>query len=221
MRLDEIIQQPGQSERTQQESTITRVRVAVPGKVLRYNADTRCADIQPMIQDGPETPPQLLDVPVYFPGEFTYDINAGDECLVICADNNIDAWWATGQVSRPMTERHHDLSDGFALVGFHSLPNVTPGRNLNDLFEELNRKACGIPGINLYINGNGCLIFEKADGSIYTNELGELIIERPPSPDMTFYLNNDGELIMEVTEPEYCTCEHDENTEVTVNGGTD
>ena len=138
MKLDDVIQQPGQMQRLQQESAINRVNVARPGTVVKYNSATRCVDVQPAIRElhSSEIPPLLTGVPVIFLGGFVCDINPGDECVVLFADQNFDGWWQTGGIASPVTARRHDLSDGFALVGVHSAPNAWKGENLNDILDD-------------------------------------------------------------------------------------
>ena len=74
--------------------------------------------------------PLLADVPIVFPsaGGFliTFPIKVGDEVLVVFAARCIDAWWQSGGIGRPMEARMHDLSDGFAIPGPRSQPNVVP-----------------------------------------------------------------------------------------------
>lgn len=74
------------------------------------------------------TLPNLLDVPIIFPRgggySMTFPIKQGDECLVMFSCRNIDAWWQNGGIQAAMTVRMHDLSDGFALVGPYSQPQV-------------------------------------------------------------------------------------------------
>lgn len=139
MKLDEIIQQPGQLERLRKQAVLSSFHVSVPGIILSYDATVRTAKIQPAIRSWrkKENPPILQDVPVWFPGNFTYTISAGDECLVIFADSCIDGWWQNGGVSSPITARKHDLSDGFAIVGFRSKPKVSAGINLDEKLAEL------------------------------------------------------------------------------------
>lgn len=66
--------------------------------------------------------PALVDVPVYTmgggDGVITFPVAKGDGCLVIFGDRSIDDWFTTGAVTPPSSARMHDLSDGFALVGF-------------------------------------------------------------------------------------------------------
>ena len=79
--------------------------------------------------------PELLDVPflVYSGGGYclTLPIKPGDDCLVIFGDNCIDAWWQSGGVQNQIERRRHDLSDGFAIVGFRSQPGVVSNYSSN------------------------------------------------------------------------------------------
>jgi hypothetical protein len=50
-----------------------------------------------------------------------FPIQQGDECLVVFADFNIDAWHYAGGQQTPLDKRRHDISDGFAIVGPNSL----------------------------------------------------------------------------------------------------
>lgn len=72
--------------------------------------------------------PLLVDVPIHYPqgGGFTltFPIKKGDECLVVFSSRCIDAWWQCGGVQGQLEHRRHDLSDGFAFVGFRSQPRV-------------------------------------------------------------------------------------------------
>lgn len=126
MVLDDAIQKDGQREKTIMEAVYQNIHVATPGKIISYNKGTRTAQIQPTIRNWrqPENPPILQDVPVFFMGEFIFDIYPGDDCVVIFGDACYDLWYQNGTVSSPITPRRHDLSDGFAFVGFRSKPKV-------------------------------------------------------------------------------------------------
>ena len=72
--------------------------------------------------------PQLFDCPVFTlqggGAQFTFPIKAGDECIVLFADCNIDAWYDNGKTpALPYYDRRHDISDGIAIVGLNSLTN--------------------------------------------------------------------------------------------------
>lgn len=108
---------------------------AMPGIIDSFDASALTASVQIAIKgvvsgmDGRAqfvNMPLLVDVPVHFPRggncTLTFPVTAGDECLVVFAARCIDAWWQSGGVQVPMEPRIHDLSDGFAFVGFFSQP---------------------------------------------------------------------------------------------------
>ncbi len=101
---------------------------ALPGTVVSFDPATQTAEIRPAVKLGSLPFPVLPDVPVFFPGSrnsaITWPVSAGDECLVILADVDIDAWFESGEPSAPLSARKHSLSDAFAFVGFRSRPNV-------------------------------------------------------------------------------------------------
>lgn len=75
--------------------------------------------------------PLLVDCPVQFPSggncTLTFPVTQGDECLVVFASRCIDSWWQSGGVQEQAELRMHDLSDGFALLGFRSKPRALAG----------------------------------------------------------------------------------------------
>ena len=118
---------------------MARVWTALPATVVSYNAVAGTIVAQPTIQAVQQeqngtlsniTLPVLPDVPVVFPAgggcTLTFPIKAGDECLIVFASRSIDAWWQGGGVQPQIEPRMHDLSDGFAIFGPRSKPNVAP-----------------------------------------------------------------------------------------------
>lgn len=75
--------------------------------------------------------PLLVDCPyVVLSGGGSYidmPIKAGDFCLVLFSDRNIDEWWSTANIKEPQDRRKHSLSDGIALVGIN--PETTALEN--------------------------------------------------------------------------------------------
>lgn len=65
--------------------------------------------------------PVLVDCPYFvLSGGGAYidmPIAAGDYCIVLFNDRDIDTWFDTGNVADPNSNRKHDLSDGIALIG--------------------------------------------------------------------------------------------------------
>ena len=162
MRVDEVIQQPGVKERLLKEDILKSIRVAFPGEIEKYYPETRTAIIQPVIREWncKDNPPLLLDVPVFFPGNFTFTPQKGDGCLVVCADSCIDSWFQNGGVSTPIVSRTHSMSDGFAFVGFRQTGGIDLGSTLSQLTRELEGKADKVSGatannfVSLDANGN-------------------------------------------------------------------
>jgi hypothetical protein len=110
-----------------------RLRVALPGVIVSFDAEAQTASVQPLIKqvmaDGAtQLLPVLQDVPVSFPrgGGFvlTFPVSEGDECELTFHDRCIDGWWASGNPSEPLDYRIHDLSDATARVGIASQPHV-------------------------------------------------------------------------------------------------
>ena len=100
------------------------------GKVTKFDATKKTVEVQVqfrrVLPDG-STPsyPLLLDCPVFTlqggGAAIQLPIAAGDYCIVLFSDRNIDAWFRSGNEAAPFDARCHDLSDGIALVGIEPL----------------------------------------------------------------------------------------------------
>ena len=68
--------------------------------------------------------PALVDCPVFTlqggGGAVQLPIAAGDNCILLFNDRNIDAWYQNGSSAAPYDARCHDISDAIALVGVNS-----------------------------------------------------------------------------------------------------
>lgn len=106
------------------------IRVALPGKVVRYDAVKQVADIQPQLKDAYVNDegevvardfPVIPNVPVQFlrGGGFfvVVPIAAGDTGLLIFNDLPIDRWRASGQASHPGDIRRHSLTSAVFVPG--------------------------------------------------------------------------------------------------------
>jgi hypothetical protein len=98
------------------------------GKINSIKSDEGTAEVELQIKrlavDGTSTTiPVLTDCPYFvLQGGGAYidmPITAGDYCIVLFNDRDIDNWWSTGNQSTPNTNRKHHLSDGIALVGIN------------------------------------------------------------------------------------------------------
>lgn len=75
--------------------------------------------------------PVLISVPVIVMsgggGYTTYPIFAGDQCLLMFCDRDIDNWLEKGSTnSAPLSDRIHDVSDAVALVGLNPVTKPIP-----------------------------------------------------------------------------------------------
>lgn len=108
----------------------------LPGTIVSYNRTTQRAVINIAMQKvipNFELPaaaytipyPQLSDVPVFFPQADSVSVGgdpvAGDPCLLCILDRNMDAWKQDATSQAPLSDRAHNISDCFAIVGFNPL----------------------------------------------------------------------------------------------------
>lgn len=153
-------------QKKSEESLAANIRVAVPGIIQAFDQTEQTVRVQPAIREVitgkdytpvPVALPELLDVPIVLPraGDYviTLPIKAGDECLVIFADQCIDAWWQNGGVQNQMEQRRHDLSDGFAILGTWSQPRRLESYSTNAM-QLVNHKT----GTGITVNEQGIKI---------------------------------------------------------------
>jgi hypothetical protein len=117
----------------------------MPATIVSYDATSMEATAQSTIQikvraaDGSQQliAPVFTDVCVVFPagGPFmvTWPLAPGDEVLVLFADRCIDNWRVNGGQQQQAELRLHSNSDGFAIPGPRSLPNVPASISGTDL----------------------------------------------------------------------------------------
>jgi hypothetical protein len=104
------------------------------GTIVNFYPDDQTADVSingiRVIVNSPypnttRNYPQLNKCPVIFlnggGGRLTFPIVAGDTCLIMFNDRDIDSWFQNGNTLIPPSMRMHDLADGFVLVGIRSL----------------------------------------------------------------------------------------------------
>lgn len=106
------------------------LHVALPGKVVRYDAAKQVADIQPQLRDvfvGDDGEfvdrpyPVLPRVPVQFlrgGGFFVIvPVAEGDTGLLVFADLPLDRWRSSGQASHPGDVRRHSMTSAVFIPG--------------------------------------------------------------------------------------------------------
>lgn len=169
VRLNERTKDPVELYQRFKDSIGIDLRVASPGIIQSVDYTRQTCTVQLAIKEKLNFDgnlenveiPTLLDVPffVYSGGGYclTLPISPGDDCLVVFGDTCMDAWWQSGGVQNQIERRRHDLSDGFAIVGFRSQPQVVSGYSPGTL--QL-RNAAGdacieISGSNINIRASG------------------------------------------------------------------
>ena len=156
------------------------------GQIVSFNPTTQTASVQIMVKarilDQIRSYPVLTDCPVFSvsggAGCLTMPVAAGDPCLVLFNDRDMDGWFATGIEAEPNTTRAHSLSDGLVLVGFRNLANPISSYSATDV--EL-RNALGKVVVkangetkmassvaNLTLDASGLLAMSNAAGSLRT-----------------------------------------------------
>lgn len=118
-------------------SIMSRIHKLEPAKVISFDTEKQTIKAQPLIKNkrvdakgkvSYQQKPVLVDVPVCFPqyGNFvmTMPPKEGDEVIIGYGDGNIDNWWYQGNIQNAADRRKHDMSDGIALVGINSRPNI-------------------------------------------------------------------------------------------------
>lgn len=105
------------------------------GRIDKFDAAKQTATVEivgRLVVGGKEVAyPLLVDCPVWVQrgggGYLSFPVNAGDYCLVLFNDRDIDRWHETGQSYAPNTYRMHDISDGLVLLGWAPQTSVIDG----------------------------------------------------------------------------------------------
>ena len=122
------------------------------GTIVSFDAEKQTASVTLNVQRivGATTIeyPKLVDCPVLVNsgggGRLTFPIEAGDPCLVLFNDRDIDNWFTYGSTAAPNSARCHSLSDGLVIVGFRSV-----ARPLTDFSTEDSEWAYGDSSIKM------------------------------------------------------------------------
>lgn len=151
------------------------------GQIQSYDPATSTAAVQVLckrvlasglIQDYP----LLLDCPVFTlqggGGAIQLPIAAGDHCLLIFSDRNLDSWFQTGAANPPPDGRCHDLSDAVALVGLNSLTNPAPTVPASTMRLAYGGALIDFTGGDLSLKSSGGAEFDVAGSSIAVKASG-------------------------------------------------
>jgi hypothetical protein len=129
------------------EYSMTNVHTSFPGNVVKYDAKTRRADVQPSLKrklpDGSFADfPIIPDVPVVFPGSkhctIHFPLENGDEVEVRVCERSTDVWRDTGGkgIEDP-DPRRFNLQDCFATPGLQPVEfPETPEDGLSIIYKD-------------------------------------------------------------------------------------
>lgn len=102
------------------------------GSVVSYDPSKNTASVQIGMKRQLPTE-QIIDYPVLedcpvmflFGGQsfISLPIAAGDTCIILFNDRDIDTWWYSGESNVPPSGRAHSLSDALVLVGIKNQTN--------------------------------------------------------------------------------------------------
>lgn len=128
------------------------------GKIKTFYSDKQTADIE---IDGY---PQISDVPVHFISGANFSIQvpveAGDDCIVLFCDTDLDNWVQNGSGSPAFASDLHGLNGAVCLVGLKNLTTkidnyITDGIRIKykDTILEINDNGVFVDG-NLSVKGD-------------------------------------------------------------------
>lgn len=155
------------------------------GEIVSFDASTQTAEVEikmlKMINGELKDYAILIDCPCVVlgggEGRITFPIKAGDSCIVMFNDRDIDNWYAGGQKMCPRTERMHSFSDAIALVGIRNLQN-----KITDYLSDGTELKYGGSTIKLQNNKvtitNGTATIEMSSGNV-TVTGASLVVEAP------------------------------------------
>lgn len=177
------------------EARLKELHTALPGIIVSFDPILQTATVQATVSRVLNTGktitlPVCSDVPVFFPsgGNFvlTFPVANGDECLLVFSERAIDGWFESGGIEPPADYRLHDLSDGFAFVGFRSKPHkitsfLTDGVSLQSLDG----------ATSITIGTDGSVVQATPGGSTTLTAAGKFIVDAPAGIDLNGILFND------------------------------
>lgn len=114
------------------DSSLESVHSALPGKVVSFSEEKQTSTIRVTVfqpfNSGASAYPELEDVKVFMPFaggySLTLPVAAGDACLVLFSERDLQAWMTRAAEGLPESKRRFSLSDGLAIVGFP--PDTAP-----------------------------------------------------------------------------------------------
>lgn len=119
------------------DTRLREVNTAIPATVVAFDRANRTVTAQPLVKVAytdesgvrqTEMLPAVTNCPVMYPcvagRGMTFPLRKGDPVLLMVSQASIDRWFARGGVVDPGDDRHHALSDAFAMPGGMSEPEA-------------------------------------------------------------------------------------------------
>jgi hypothetical protein len=187
------------------DATKQKAQVQLVNKRVVYNTPMTTSVVPPDPQLVPY--PVFVDVPVFvFSGGGSFlsmPIAAGDTCLVLFNDRDLDPWCTNGTTgAAPNSTRMHSLADGIALVGIRPFSHPLAGTSATDIIVKHSS------GDSLTLNGtlaglaraNGTNITAKDGSAEITTAAGATV-----KADGTKVLISDGAITLKTVLDALCT----------------
>lgn len=142
------------------DARLREVNTCIPARVEAFDRSNRTVTAQPLVKVAyldesgvrqTEALPAVTNVPVAYPHVagrgMTFPLRKGDTVLLMIAQASIDRWFATGGLVDPGDDRHHAISDAFAIPGVMADADA----------EEVHESATVISGDEIHAGGTQAL----------------------------------------------------------------
>ena len=141
------------------------------GEIVSFDPNTQTAEVQIkmtyLINGEIREYPLLIDCPCIIlaggDGALTMPISAGDSCLVLFNDRDMDNWYSGGQTMPPRTDRMHDFADAIALVGLRNKQNKISGYLANGVELKHGKSTIKLRDGYIDIKGNVNIVQDTVD----------------------------------------------------------
>ena len=187
------------------DATKQKAQVQLVNKRVVYNTPMTTSVVPPDPQLLPY--PVFVDVPVFvFSGGGSFlsmPIAAGDTCLVLFNDRDLDPWCTNGTTgAAPNSTRMHSLADGIALVGLRPFSNPLAGISATDIiFKHSSGDSLTLNGtLASLARANGTNITAKDGSAELTTSAGGSV-----KVDGTKVLISDGAITLKTVLDALCT----------------
>ena len=162
------------------------LHVAMPGRIVSYNATTQRASVRPMtfrrIDETEVALPVIDDVPVCWPRSSTsilsFPLAANDPVWLMVPDRTLDGFRGTGLAVPPDSPRTHDLSDVVCLPA-----GVWPDAAPDPRVSATDAVLAGPGASRVTIKPDGSIVIETASSAFLGGSVGAQALALAPVVD--------------------------------------